>query len=279
MNIYRLIIKNFRNLHSFDWKPDPRINILFGPNGCGKTNIAEALSLVFASFTYDSYFDLSDYYRGDDNNHISIQVWLDDINQLQTNYSECLQHIDKEDNFVPDDAATDTKAVLIFSLESGENHRMEWSFFQQTQRPVCRASARKAVAYTHISADRQPLKEVGLSGRSVFYQMAEEFIGPEIARISKELMVAAEKALSGSSVINTYLDTLLHLGEVELVEKYRLLLRDPTSTWNYSGYELGTSIGDAKLNFNKQSKGIQSMFLLLLMCYMIALLQHTLPTQ
>lgn len=265
MNLYRIAIRNFRNLRSFDWKPDPRINVLFGPNGCGKTNIAEALSLLFTSTNYDSFFETSDFYLGDENNHISIQVWLDGIDELPTNYSECLQHIDCKDNFVTDDIAADTKAVLIYHLESGDDRRMEWSFFQQTQKSACRASSRKAVAYTHISADRQPLKEIGLNSKTIFYQMAEDSIGAEIARISKELMASADKALSSSTIINNYLDTLRHLGEIQLVEKYRLLLKDPTSTWNYSGYELGTSIGSSLLNFDKHSKGIQNLFLLLLM--------------
>lgn len=265
MYIYRIIINNFRNLKSFDWKPDPRLNVLFGPNGCGKTNIADAISLVFSSVNYESFFDLSDYYLGNESNHISIQIWLDGVDELQTSYSECLQHIDINDNLVPDDAITETKAVLIYNLESGEDRKMEWSFFQQTQRPSCRVSARKAVEFSHIPADRQPLKEIGLNGRSAFYQMAEEVIGEEIKRISKEIMKEADKALSTSAIINDYLDEMLRLGNVNLVEKYSLMLKDPTSTWNYSGYELGTSVGNAQLNFHKQSKGIQNLFLLLLM--------------
>lgn len=265
MYIYKIIIENFRNFQSFSWKPNPSINILFGHNGCGKTNLAEALALVFSTNSYETFFEQSDYYLGNEQNRIKIQVWLDDVNSLQTSLSEYLQHIDNEDNFVMDDAPENTRAVLIYQLESRDNHRMEWGFFQQTQKQLCGQSARKAVNYIHIDADRQPLKEVGLQTRSTFYQMAHDIIGAEIERISQELIQIANEKLEGSPAINTYLGSLLSLGEIDLIEKYRLLLKSPSSTWNYSGYELGTSVGDAKLSFNKQSKGIRSLLLLLLM--------------
>jgi predicted ATP-dependent endonuclease of OLD family len=43
------------------------------------------------------------------------------------------------------------------------------------------------------------------------------------------------------------------------------MMKNPASTWNSSGYELGTSVGNTKLSFSRQSQGIQNLFLLLLM--------------
>lgn len=265
MYIYKIDIGNFRNFKSFSWKPNPKMNVLFGANGCGKSNLAAAIALTFASISYDSYFEESDYYLGDTTLHIRIQIWLDDINVLATSYSEYLQHINKDDNFVADDTPNHSKPVLIYQLESGEDRRMEWSFYQQTQQPLCSLSARKAVNFTYIDADRQPLKEVGLQTRSTFYKMAHDSIGGEIERISQEIIQEANKKLAESGIISTYLDTLNSLGKIALIEKYNILLKNPESTWNYSGYELGTSIGDAQLHFSKQSKGIRSLFLLMLM--------------
>jgi len=66
MHIYKIEIKNFRNFECFSWKPNPEVNILFGHNGCGKTNLAEALSFVFSTNNFETHFELSDYYLGDD---------------------------------------------------------------------------------------------------------------------------------------------------------------------------------------------------------------------
>lgn len=265
MYIYKINIENFRNFKTFSWKPNPKTNVLFGANGCGKSNLASAIALTFSSIGYDSYFETSDYYLGDTTLHIRIQIWLDDIDALATSYSEYLQHIDKDDNFVTDDTPDHSKPILIYQLESGADRHMEWSFYQQTQQPPCSLSARKAVNFTYIDADRQPSKEVGLQTKSTFYKMAHNSIGGEIERISQEIIQEANKKLAESGIISTYLDTLKSLGKIAPIEKYNILLKNPESTWNYSGYELGTSIGNAQLNFSKQSKGIRSLFLLLLM--------------
>ena len=44
--IKNIELKNFRNFASFKTTFDKRINILFGNNGCGKTNILEGISLI-----------------------------------------------------------------------------------------------------------------------------------------------------------------------------------------------------------------------------------------
>lgn len=48
MKIDSLILNNFRNIESLELKADPRLNLLIGDNGQGKTNIVEAL--VYLSF-------------------------------------------------------------------------------------------------------------------------------------------------------------------------------------------------------------------------------------
>lgn len=265
MHIYKIEIDNFRNFKKFTWKPSPGVNILFGHNGSGKTNLAEALSLVFSANTYETYFSTSDYYMGDENKQIRIQVWLDDIANVPAAISEHLQHINENDEFLPDDTHGNSKAVLIYQLESGADRAMEWCFFQQTQQSYCKVQDRKAVDFIHIDANRQPTKEVGLQTRSTFYKMSKDTISSEIERISKEIIRFANENLSQSTVLNNYLGTLKKLGSIDIIDKYELLLKNPESSWNSSGFELGTSVGDAKLSFERQSKGIQNLFLLLLM--------------
>ena len=43
MHIERLYAEGFRNLAPLDWRPHPRVQLLTGDNGQGKTNILEAI--------------------------------------------------------------------------------------------------------------------------------------------------------------------------------------------------------------------------------------------
>ncbi|MFW6006122.1 MAG: DNA replication/repair protein RecF [Candidatus Bipolaricaulota bacterium] len=46
MKIDRLKITNYRNLKNLEIKPNSRLNLIFGPNGSGKTNFCEAIHFV-----------------------------------------------------------------------------------------------------------------------------------------------------------------------------------------------------------------------------------------
>ena len=46
VKINNIEFNNFRNFKNFKTSFDNNLNILFGDNGCGKTNILEGLSLV-----------------------------------------------------------------------------------------------------------------------------------------------------------------------------------------------------------------------------------------
>src|SRR6478735_3485048 len=46
MRLLRLSLTDFRNYAALTWRPMGRISILFGPNGSGKTNLLEAVSLL-----------------------------------------------------------------------------------------------------------------------------------------------------------------------------------------------------------------------------------------
>jgi DNA replication and repair protein RecF len=46
LRLDRLILTDFRNYPALTWRPAARISVLYGPNGSGKTNLLEALSLL-----------------------------------------------------------------------------------------------------------------------------------------------------------------------------------------------------------------------------------------
>ena len=46
LRLIRLTVTDFRNYAALTWRPAARISVLYGPNGSGKTNLLEALSLL-----------------------------------------------------------------------------------------------------------------------------------------------------------------------------------------------------------------------------------------
>jgi len=58
MKIKSLSIKNFRNYQDNSFNFDPKINVILGPNGIGKTNILEAIYVLTHGKSWKSQYDL-----------------------------------------------------------------------------------------------------------------------------------------------------------------------------------------------------------------------------
>ncbi|MDP2720090.1 MAG: DNA replication/repair protein RecF [Dehalococcoidia bacterium] len=52
MHLSKLSLTNFRNYQRLEWEPDRGINILFGDNGQGKTNLVEAINFLSTTRSY-----------------------------------------------------------------------------------------------------------------------------------------------------------------------------------------------------------------------------------
>ena len=46
LRLNRLTLTDFRSYAALTWRPAARISVLYGPNGSGKTNLLEAISLL-----------------------------------------------------------------------------------------------------------------------------------------------------------------------------------------------------------------------------------------
>ena len=52
MEISSLILKNFRNYNKLQLNFSPKLNIIYGKNGTGKTNLVEAIYVLALSKTF-----------------------------------------------------------------------------------------------------------------------------------------------------------------------------------------------------------------------------------
>lgn len=55
MPLTRLIIKNLRNLEQVELKPHPRLNVIYGKNGSGKTSVLEAVNMLGLGRSFRSH--------------------------------------------------------------------------------------------------------------------------------------------------------------------------------------------------------------------------------
>lgn len=84
MKINRIRIQNYKSIKDINITLSDKVNIFIGENSVGKSNIFAAMEWILGP-VYPSFnnFPKEDYYRGDENAHVSIALQFDDGHYLQ----------------------------------------------------------------------------------------------------------------------------------------------------------------------------------------------------
>ena len=166
MYIYKIIIENFRYIRKLEWKPNKNINVLIGPNGCGKSTLATALDYLLNPYIhwYNKTLSEIEYYDRDTSNSILIEVWLKDLEEFIEDDGELyLQHIDENDNF----CENGQELVLITRFKAGPDKKPIHSIFSNGKEHPLRQVHKGLINFKYIESARDPLKELSFVRNSV----------------------------------------------------------------------------------------------------------------
>lgn len=260
MYIYRIKIKNFRNIRDVDWKPNKDLNIILGSNGSGKSNIALALDLLLNGNMNEDTFDIFDFYECDINNKIQIECWIDDVTSLEAQLSTYIQHIDENDNIVDDDIDKCVKTILIFRLES-DGYIKRWSVVQSTEINELKSSLRKSINYTYISSDRKIEKDINLSKSSLFYRITRnnEELWSRLASIGSDIVRNANNEILKDDELKILIDNELK-DDNSFFKDVLIGIKEVPSSYYQSGYQFMVGNKNYALPIDKYSTGQQYLF-------------------
>lgn len=262
MYIYRIKIKNFRNIEELDWKPKKDFNILFGANGSGKSNIANALNLLFNGNYNEDLFEFSDFYRCDINNHIEIECWLNEIDSLNSSISEHVQHIDKNDNIVEDDTDEELKTVLILSL-TNEGMQKKWNIIQSTGISSLSNSIRKELHYDYLNSDRIPDKDVNLTKSGLFYKNTKNntILWNKLNELGKDVVKETNDKIKENQELAKELSVIFEQNKNLFFSGISIGIKDIASSYFNSGFQFITNHNEYAIPLSMHSKGKQNLFL------------------
>lgn len=166
MYIYKIIIKNFRNIKSLEWKPNKDVNIIIGPNGCGKSTLATALDYLLNPYLqwYNKTLSEIDYYDRNPKNSILIEVWFKDVEEFIIDDGELfLEHINEKDQV----SETGQELVLMTRFNGYSDRKVSHFIVSNGKEYPFRQSHKGLLNYKYIEADRDPLKELSFANNSI----------------------------------------------------------------------------------------------------------------
>ena len=268
MYIYKIIIDNFRNIEHLEWKPNEKLNVLFGHNGCGKSNIAQALNLLFSSSRNNNYFDDEDFYKKDDSKVISIEAWINKIDDLNIEEKDTsITYISPNDQIILEDTDMENvKEMVIIKLSSNDEHKMEWSILSGNKYENLSMKSRTKINFSFVGTVRNPVKELSFGRDTLLQSLIDKPINDDIKEISEKAKSLIDDEIKESSNIQDFLKNILTVDrEISDNVKFDILPKSMSEFNSYNNLEVGLSNNEYTLSINRQSTGIQNLLLLTLM--------------
>ncbi|WP_111931438.1 ATP-dependent nuclease [Clostridium tertium] len=167
MYIYKIDIKNFRNIKSLSWKPNKGINVLVGGNGVGKSNIAIALDYLLNPYLHWYKREVSefDFYDRDLENKIEVEVWFKAVeNFIEDDWETYLEHIDNEDNITTEE---DAELILRVKFYVDKDRVAHHVILTNNKEYPFKTAQKGFINYIYISTNREPLKDLSLNTNSL----------------------------------------------------------------------------------------------------------------
>lgn len=166
MYIYKIIIENFRNIKKLEWKPNKNVNVIIGPNGCGKSTLATALDYLLNPYTqwYNRILSDIEYYDRNTSNSILIEVWFKDLDDFIEDDGELyFEHVDENDNI----SENGKELVLITRFKAGPDKKPIHSIFSNGKEHPFKQVHKGIINFKCIESERDPLKELSFVRNSV----------------------------------------------------------------------------------------------------------------
>lgn len=262
MYLYRIKIKNFRNIKELDWKPNKDFNILFGSNGSGKSNIANAINMLFNGNFNDDVFDFCDFYECNVDNKIEIECWLNEIGSLDSEISGYVQHINNNDKIVDDDTDEELKTILIISLSS-DGLQKKWDIIQSTGNSTLTNSIRKELHYDYLNSDRNPEKDINLTKSGLFYKNTKknDILWNKLNEVGKDAVKETNDKIKENQELTTELTAIFQQNKNLFFNGISIGIKDIASSYFNSGFQFITNHQGYAIPLSKHSKGKQNLFL------------------
>lgn len=208
MYIYKIVIENFRTIKKLEWKPNKNVNVLIGPNGCGKSTLATALDYLLNPYIqwYNRTLSEIEYYNRDTANSILIEVWFKDLEEfIEDDGDLYFQHIDENDNF----SESGQEVVLVTKFKAGSDKKAMHSIFSNGKEHPLRQLHKGLINFKYIEADRDPIKELSFVRNSVLSRfMHHDNLNGLIQNVIEEFNTTTTTSLMKDPVFKEVLDNL-----------------------------------------------------------------------
>ncbi|WP_185966814.1 AAA family ATPase [Clostridium sp. HBUAS56017] len=268
MYIYKIDIKNFRNIKNLSWKPNKGINVLVGGNGVGKSNIAIALDYLLNPYIQWYKRDVSefDFYDRDLENKIEVEVWFKAVeNFIEDDWETYLEHVDSEDNITTEE---DAELILRVKFYVNKDRVAHHVILTNNKEYPFKTTQKGFINYIYISTNREPLKDLSLNTNSLLssilnkemlddkmkelldsfnvkskelFSMEEESLFPILSKGAKEFGIVDEETAMSLEAIG--------LSDKKAVQSFSLMCKNKNITQS--------------IPLNYQSDGIKNLMLLL----------------